>query len=185
MQFLISIAHSLALFDRKKRTLFIVGVISAALALLGGLVGFLYYQKQNQIATIKALYAQVKKNDALITRHEKVEDEQARVLQLLEDNKGFTLKTFFEQLCQDQKINPEEGWETESRSVPGNETFDEILLKASFKGQTTQKLIQFIQAIENKEIVYLKEVDITKDGAKKIKFSVVLATKKRKQFWDN
>jgi len=114
-----------------------------------------------------------------------VRAEEERIKALLDDNKGFSIKTFFETLTLDQKLKPELGWDTEVRSIEGNDTFDEIILTATFKKQTTQSLVSLLNVLERSEIVYIKELDIKKEEKKTISFEIILATKKRKQFWED
>jgi len=178
-------ASRIARQSAKEHQTFLLISLAVATALLGGMIYFLYSQQDTTIEALKALAEQIKKNDALIATSERIHAEEERVKTLLEDNKGFSIKTYFESLTHDQNMKPEPGWDTETHAIENNDTFDEIVLTAQFKNQTTQSLVAFLGIIEESEIVYIKELTIKKDGPKTIVFELTLATKKRKQFWED
>jgi len=104
--------------------------------------------------------------------------EEQRLKDILDKNKDFTMPGFFEQFCREQNIVPEQGWNP--LSEPVNDKFDEIILKATFKGLSTEKLVKIIEALDKKEIVYIKQLEIHNEGENKINVDLTLATKKYK-----
>ncbi|MDQ5940865.1 MAG: hypothetical protein QG632_591 [Candidatus Dependentiae bacterium] len=185
MNLLDTISDAIAQQHKKQHRIFIAATAAIIAAMLGGIVYFLYAERESNIQLINELKEQSKKNDALMAKSERIKAEEERVQTLLEINKGFNIKTFFETLTSNQKLKAEPGWDTERRDIDGNETFDEIVLAATFKGQTTQSLVSLLGTLENNEIVYIKELEIKKDGKKTISFELTIATKKRKQFWED
>ncbi len=185
MSFLETIIQTITQQTSKQHQVFLISVMSVAFASIGGIIYFLYTQRATDVATLIALQEVSQKNNVLIGKSEKVRAEAERISGLLEENKGFSIKTFFESLTQEQKLKPEQGWGTEIRSIEGNDTFDEIILNATFKNQTTQALVGLLGVLDNNEIVYLKEVEIKKETPKTITFVLTIATKKRKQFWED
>jgi ATP-dependent Lon protease len=184
MNFLETIATHIASQNTKQQQIFIAAVLCSIALLIGGSLTYLYMQRASDIETIIQIQEQIKKNELLMAQSERIKAEEERIKELLDENKGFSIKTFFETLMLDQKLKPELGWETEVRSIEGNDTFDEIILTAQFKKQTTQSLIALLNVLERNEIVYIKELDIKKEEKKTISFEIILATKKRKQFWE-
>jgi hypothetical protein len=185
MNFLETIAATIAAQNNKQHVLFISFALGGMTLLMGGCLAYLYMQRAHDIETITQIQEQIKKNEILIIQSERVKAEEERIKALLDENKGFSIKTFFETLTSDQKLKPELGWDTEVRSIEGNDTFDEIILTATFKKQTTQALVSLLNVLERSEIVYIKELDIKKEEKKTITFELILATKKRKQFWED
>ncbi|MDQ5890386.1 MAG: hypothetical protein QG604_260 [Candidatus Dependentiae bacterium] len=185
MSFLETIADTISQQTKKQHKIFILTIGSLLSLSLIGIVYFLYAQRDGDIQTITSLYEQIKKNDSLMAKSERTKAEEDRVQALLESYKGFSIKTFFETLTSEQKMKAETGWETATCNIEGNETFDEIVLAATFKGQTTQTLVSLLNALETHENVYIKELEIKKEGKKNITFDLTIATKKRKQFWED
>lgn len=185
MNFLDTIADQIARQNNKQHQTFIATILGVALLCLGGIVYFLYTQQAGDITTLTELYDASKKYDALIMKNEKIKAEEERIKALLEENKGFSIKTFFETLTREQKLTAEAGWDTEIRGIEGNDTFDEVVLSATFKNQTTQSLVALLGVLDTNEIVYIKELEIKKEAKKTISFTITIATKKRKQFWED
>jgi hypothetical protein len=185
MNFLETLASSIASYNKKQQLIFIAATLGCVAVLIAGSLTYLAIQRAADIETITHIQECIKKNDILLMQSERVRAEEERIKALLDDNKGFSIKTFFETLTLDQKLKPELGWDTEVRSIEGNDTFDEIILTATFKKQTTQSLVSLLNVLERSEIVYIKELDIKKEEKKTISFEIILATKKRKQFWED
>ncbi len=96
----------------------------------------------------------------------------------MEKNKDFSLNQYFETFYKAQAIKPEDGWSSSTTIL--NAQFDEVELPATFKGQTTQKLVSILQEIEKQEIVYVKDLKVRADKNKTIVFDIVLATLRKK-----
>ena len=185
MNFFETIAETIAHQSKQRHKVLVTSVLGGVFMVCGALLYFFYTHREADVQTITSLQEQSKKNDALISKSACIQAEADRIQALLESNQGFSIKTFFESLMQEQKLKPEPGWETETHSIEGNDTFDEIALPASFKGQTTQTLVNLLGALEHNNIVYIKELEIKKEGAKNISFQLTIATKKRKQIWED
>ena len=185
MNFLESLSQTIAHQNQKQHHIFLGIFLGSIVGLAGGIIVYTYMQRDADCATITLCQEQTKKNDMLIAHSNRIKAEEERIQALLDENKGFSIKTFFETLILDQKLTPEPGWDTEARSIEGNETFDEIILTALFKNQTTQSLVTLLHVLETHEIVYIKELEIKKEAKKTISFEIIIATKKRKQFWED
>jgi len=185
MNFLDTITQTISRHNTKQHQFFLAAVMGTAVAVLVGIIYFLYTQRATDIETLLSLQEASQKNNVLIMKSDRIKLEEDRIKGLLEENKGFSIKTFFETLTLEQKLTPEPGWDTEIRSIEGNDTFDEIVLNATFKNQTTQKLVTLLTVLDNNEIVYIKELEIKKEPKKVITFTLTIATKKRKQFWED
>ena len=176
---------ALTRLDRRKFHLYLGSILLAIAGLSGGIVYWLYSSRAQQIISLTQLQEISSKVDVAIRNHEKISAEEERIQALLEEHKGFSIKTYFEQFCREHSVTPESGWDTESRSIEGNDTFDEIILPAQFKNQTTQGLVSLLSSLNNNEIVYIKELEIKNDGNQTMSFDLTIATKKRKQFWED
>ena len=154
--------------------IFLAGVVVCA-----GLLIYQIYSKQSELLnTIKQLKNLSKNTVKIIEDNRRMIKAEQRLKELLEKNLGFTMKGFFEQFCREQEINADPGWDTRTETI--NDKFDEITLTAVFKGQTTEKLVKVLTALEQKEIVYIKELTLRNENNSKITFTLTLGTKQNK-----
>lgn len=184
MEFLTQLITTISGLDRKKLHLYL-GVTLGGISLCTfGLWYTLHTRRNTQIEALKQLHDQSQKNDLIIRKSEHIKKEEDRVQLLLDENRGFSIKTFFEEFCREHGLQAEAGWGSETRSIEGSETFDEVLLSTTFTKQTTQSLVALLSSLDNNEIVYIKELEVKREGASHIGCNLTIATKKRKQFWD-
>jgi hypothetical protein len=146
------------------------------------LTGMILYYVNN---TSEELIAKIKKIDDLsqkvsivLATYEKMRVQEDRYQSVIEKNKDFTLNGTFEQFCREQNLTPEPGWVSRNDSI--NEKFDEISLPAHFKGLTTEKLVSFLDGIDKKELIYVKELKIKNAGSRQISCEITIATNKYK-----
>lgn len=146
-----------------------------------GGIYFIYTEKEELINKIKATKRLVLKTSNLVQTYEKMQKEEDKLQKLLEQEKDFNIKTYFEEFCSKQQITPEGNWEAITQELPGSEKFDESVISATFNNQTTKKLIDILQALNEKTIVYIKDLIIKSEDNKKISFDITIATKKFKR----
>ena len=156
-----------------------LGLFLGVVTIIVAMIAYYTYSKSSfLVSEIKKLEILVGKSSKIIAQNEKLEEQEQQLQQLLEQNKEFSMKTFFEQFCSQQGITPDAGWETINLPVEGNDKFDEVSLSATFKNQTTQNLVKVLEALDKKEIIHIKELSIKNAGNKKITFDITIATKK-------
>jgi hypothetical protein len=178
MDVLNKIATYIQNLDRKQfQRLLLISLLATAM-IIGMLTYFVQQQKSDLIAYITQLHTLTDKSFKIIAENKKMAKEEQRLKEILDKNKDFSMKGFFEQFCREQNIVPEQGWDARTESV--NEKFDEMVLPATFKGLNTEKLTKIIEALDKKEIVYIKALTIRNDEEKKINAEITLATKKYK-----
>jgi len=185
MEFFDSLATYIVQLDRKKFNTYAAALLGGIFLAGCGSVYFFYNKRTTLLAQLDALYKQAEQNNKIVHSFEKVKKEEERIQTLLENNKGFSVKSFFEQFCSEHKVTPEPGWDTEVRGIEGNEQFDEVVLPATFKKQSTKELVTLLNSLEANEIVYIKELDIKKEENNTISFNLTIATKKQKRFWQD
>ncbi|MBU4269567.1 hypothetical protein KJ644_01555 [Candidatus Dependentiae bacterium] len=144
-----------------------------------GLSYFFYTENSDLITRIRDINKLKIKIQNIETRYKKIQMEEDRLQKLLEEDKDFNLRKFFEEFCSQQNISPEPNWDTQE--TVASDKFDEIKISAIFKNQTMQKLVEIIEELNKKGIVYLKELKIENQNNGKITFYIDLATKKFKQ----
>jgi len=164
--------------DTKQSQKFILITLSAVTICVCGLTYFIQEKKDELITKITQLNKLAEKAARIIVDNKKMTEKEFHLKDILDKNKDFTIKGFFEQFTRDLGITAESGWETRSETI--NEKFDEVTLPAVFKGQTSESLVKFLETLDKNEMVYLKELSIKKEAQGKITFDVVLATKQYK-----
>jgi len=158
-----------------------LGIImgSAALITLGS-VYYIYYTSNHSLAYIKQIQSLAEKSAAILASNERIQHEENRIQEILSQNKDFDIKSYFEQFCREHKITPEPNWGTTVNPIEGNNKFEEIILSATFKNETTKTLAKILDTLDKNEIVYLAELAIKKENDK-IAFDLVIATKKMRR----
>ncbi|MCB9493030.1 MAG: hypothetical protein H6679_02030 [Epsilonproteobacteria bacterium] len=126
--------------------------------------------KQSQLLT--------KKVAQILAQNERMSKEEERLRRLLDQNQGFTIKSFFEQFVQQQGIAPDPGWDARAQNV--NDQFDEVLLRATFRNMTMEKLVTVLDTIDKNPIVYVHEVSMRRAENKTMVVDLTLATKRYK-----
>jgi regulator of replication initiation timing len=153
-------------------------VIGLIFFLAIGLSYFFYTQNSDLITRIKDTDKLKIKIQNIITKYDKIKIEEDRLKKLLDEDPNFNIRKFFEEFYTQQGITPEPNWDNEERL--DFDKFEEIKISATFKNQTTQKLVSIIEELNKKGIVYLKGLKIENQGNSKITFYIDLATKKLK-----
>ncbi|MCK4650770.1 hypothetical protein KAT08_01215 [Candidatus Babeliales bacterium] len=161
---------------KKYLTIFLIVTVFLAVG-----TTYYFYDKNNKlILQIKKLDGLIKQTIKLIKEHKTIKGKEKQLEKLLEKNKDFDIRSFFESFCKEKHITPEPAWDTTTIPLESDK-FDEIELTATLKNLTTQKLVEIIQSLNKKEIIYIKEITITNEKNKTITIDITLAAKKYKK----
>ncbi|MBD3273293.1 hypothetical protein GF385_03010 [Candidatus Dependentiae bacterium] len=162
-----------------EKNLILILVIIAFSSL--GITYFIYTKSNSLIQKIKSTKKLTFKTQNIIETHLKMQKEEEKLQKILEKEGDFNIQTYFEKFCASLNITPEGNWETLTQELPGSDKFDEVSLNATFKNQTTKKLIEILEELNKKDIVYIKELIIKNENNKKIMFDIIIANKKLKK----
>ncbi len=160
--------------DFQKQLIALLSIVSIVVC---GIVFFVYRKSSTKISHIKQIHKLAQKAAVVLSNNARIEKEEKRIEKILIENKDFNIKSYFEQFCREHDITPEPGWDTTTNPIETNEKFDEVLLPATFKNQTTKTLAPLLEDLDKKEIVYIKELTIKKEEDT-ITFDLTIATKK-------
>lgn len=147
-----------------------------------GMVYFIHSKSVELLSEIKRLESFANKATSILEENQKMEVEEQRIQAMLDADRNFNIKSYFEGFCQSQGL-PSQGW-GEARTEELNDKFDEVSLTASFKGQTTEKLVHILEDFYKKEIIYIKSLNVKQEPDKKISFNITIATKSLKSGFD-
>lgn len=149
---------------------FLVGVFLCVLMIM--YLSFSY--SQELVIKIKKLEVLANKSSKVLAEYQRLMLEQEQLHDLFAKEKEFNIKIYFEQFCKQQGITPVKGWDTTSKNI--NPQLTEILLNATFKGMTMEKVVSILDAFEKKEVVYIKELSIRAEGNKMLTCEIQLST---------
>ncbi len=180
MEFLAKIAAYIQNLEHKQFKNYLLMSLLGVACAAGGIVYYIQLKNIELINKFKQVQSLTEKAYKIIADNRAMVKDEKRFKEQLDNNKDFTIQSFFEQFCREQSLTPEPNWNPRSEEV--NEKFDEITLPATFKGLTSDKLVQVLDALDKKEIVYIKELTLRKEEASKITCDIIIATKKYKSF---
>jgi len=178
MEFLIKIARFVQNLNKKQFEQYLIATIVGIIILIAAILYYVYNTSSALLIHIKQLETLAKKSAHILSDNQRVQQQEERFKQMLEKNPDFRLNSFFEQFCRDMNITPEVGWSDHSEQI--NDKMDEISIPATFKNQTTETLVKFLENLDQKEMVYTKELRIRSEANKKITFDISIATNRYK-----
>ena len=120
-----------------------------------------------------------KLNSYLLAENERIQQVEKKARTLIDQNKNFALKSFFETFYKEQGLSPENGWRDQIDE--SNPSYNETSLAVTFKGQTTESVVKILTALEKNPMIYVKDLTLKHEGSKKISLEISLATKNLKQ----
>jgi len=178
MEFLVKIAQFIHALNKKEFEKYLIATL-VGIALLTGAISYYIYTKSSALLVqIKTLENLANKSAQILADNQRVQQQEDRFKQMLEKDPDFTINGFFEKFCRDMDISPETGWVARSETI--TDKMDEISIPATFKGQTTEKLVKVLDALVKKEMVYTKELRMRSEPNKKITFDITIATNRYK-----
>lgn len=158
-----------ALFQR-----YLIILLASVGVLALGITYYTYTSSAELVDQIKRIGTLSTKSAEIIAQEASLQQEQKRLLEIFDKEKDFNIKIYFEQFCKEQVITPELGWGDSIIEI--NDKISEIILRATFKGQNTEKLVRVLDALNKKEIIYVKEVTVRNEPSNRISFDLKFAT---------
>ncbi len=174
-----NISEQIQRLPKKDLEKYIIIILATTSVVLGGIIYYIYNTSMHLTDQIKRTSTLASKSVNILKKYEALQEEENRLQDLLAKHKDFNVKIYFEQFCKEQNITPEPGWNTTVDTI--NEKFEEVTLPASFKGQTTEKLVTILEKLNKNELLYIKYLAVRAEkNTKKITFDITLATKRIK-----
>jgi hypothetical protein len=179
MNFLEKLAKQIKITKEKDLRKYLFLII-ACIFTITAVITYIIYNKNVELVTkMKSLDRLILKTNRILADNNAIEKKEQSIKKLIQYNKNFDIREYFEQFCKDQKIKiPLEDWDSKIQPVEGSDEFNEVILEAKFKNQTTEKLIHIIQELNKKQIVYIKALELENTGKKTININVTLAAKR-------
>jgi hypothetical protein len=178
MEFLIKISDFVQSLEPKQFQKYVIVALGCAAVIIGSLIYYVHNHTASLIDKMKSIERAANKSAQLILDAQKLKEQEDHIQKILDKYQNFDIQGDFEQFCKEQNIVPEPGWASSVETI--NAKFNEEVLAATFKNQTTQKLVTYLEALEKKEIIYIKGLSVKNEKDKKISFDISIATKKRR-----
>lgn len=183
MELVVKIANYLQSLSKKEIQQYIFVFLCGTLFVALGTIYYIHSKSIALLGEIKKLEVLANKSIGILEENQNMDEEERRIQVLLDQNKDFNIKSYFESFCQAQGL-PNQGW-SDSRTEEINDKFDEISLRASFKNQTTEKLVKVLDELYKNKIIYIKNLNVKQESGKsasekKISFDITIATKAMK-----
>jgi hypothetical protein len=179
MDIIIKFATYLNGLTKKQFHKFVIMIIGVAFLIILGMIYFINQKSIDYLNQIKLFENLSNKAVTILEENQKMENEALRIQAILDQNKEFNIKSYFEAFCQQNNLIANQGWDTRTDEL--NDKFDEILLSASFKGLTTEKIVAIVEEFYKKEIIYIKSMNIKQEQEKKVSLDITIATKSVKR----
>jgi hypothetical protein len=170
--------------SRKEFNKYLITTLACVAVLSLAMTYYIYSKSSALVEEIKKLNVQSRTVEKIFAQNKVLQNEEEMIKKLLKKDPNFNMRSFFEKFYTKHKIKPEPNWKPEDGDIiPGTELgvkYQEVILRATFKGQTMQKLVTLLKEIYKDPIIYLKAIEI--NGEKnKINFELTLATKRYKK----
>ncbi len=165
--------------SKKEFERYLIIFLALILVLALGIVYYISSRSATYVEQIISLQRLSDKTAYVLAENDQLLQEQQRIQSLFEQEKDFDIKVYFEQFCKQQSITAEAGWNATSSDI--GDKFTETVLQVTFKGQSMQKIIEIIDALDKKETTYLKEVTIRSEPNQKITTELRIGTVRPKK----
>ena len=180
MEFLRPLKDVILSFTNTELLLWIYGYL-AAVVFMAGLYLFLHTRSiQEMHVQYQGINKSRKHLQVVLSEYQAVKQQQLQVDEIVKKDKNFYLKKYYQDLIASVGIIATGDATISDQKLENGYSLE--LLQARFASTTTQKLVEFLEKIEESARVYVKTIDITK-GAQPhtIAVALVLATIKPKE----
>ena len=172
--------------DKRRFMIYFVTLLFTIFLITGGITYVIHVKGTNLVAHIRNFQKITRDAREITYLYETIQDRKQGIIDALEQEQDFELKSFFASFCKENNIKPESNWSTIATSIEGNEFLEEISLAAIFNNFTMQKCVALFEALEKKDIVYIKNMTISKEGedkktSKTVSLDLAIATLKYRQ----
>lgn len=144
------------------------------------MAGIIYYHhsKTTELRmALQKIYANQEEAKIILERSKVVQKQSDAVNSLLDEDKNFRLKNYFDEVVSKVNLTKYQVKEAEISEEILQKLYTEIKINVQFNGISTKQLCELLQSIEQKQRVYTKELSIIqKNGS--LLVTVTIATLK-------
>lgn len=166
--------------DEKQFYLYLGGLLGAIFLSIVLIISLFYRNVSYYKKQIALVNEQRQEIQTLLQKNFRVDQQQAKVNQLLAENENFKIGGFFDELLAKLQLANKK---VSSRVFPleVNPEYRELVLEARFAGMTMQQLCVLLNDMRANKLVYPKDLEITKSKTPRtIDVTLVIATLQHK-----
>ena len=176
MELLKQLQNRIIHFERKEFYQYAGALFGAVFIVILGLV-YYYFSKTSELhSTLKKLNKNRQEVQQLLQEYKIVEKQKEAVNDMLDEERNFKLKSFFDNLTTQFNLRNQQQKEAEVTEELLHKKYTEIRLTAQFRQITMQQLCELLNGIEQKQRVYTKELVITKTKGAALDVILTIAT---------
>ncbi|MFC1854487.1 hypothetical protein ACFLY6_01300 [Candidatus Dependentiae bacterium] len=154
-----------------------------SVAAFGLLAGFVLYKISSYsgdlIKKISKNQSLSKQATDLLTRRKSIESREFAFASLCEEKSiPGGLIPFLNDFFRENAVNPASGWQDtlETIAVPKSDKFEEQRIQVSFRGQTTEQMVNLLDSLYNETMVMIREIEVNREG-NSLKVNLLIATR--------
>ncbi len=178
MSFFSNLYTRIMSFEKK---LFYQGIIVFFGALVAIIVGMLIYY-YTTVFGLKSQLIKTKRQQeeirSLLGQFTQLQEESKNVNAVLEEEKNFKIKNFYDSLLQQQNLQGSQLKEAEIQEENLRNRYTEIKLTSHLHQLSTEQLCNLLDALEKKARIYVKDLSITKTRNNNLDVVLVIGTLK-------
>lgn len=167
--------------DKNSFRMYLIFFLGTIVLLSGTMIYYINNKSHSLIAEIKSMQKAALDTNQIIKKYQAIQFQKKTTQNLLDKEQDFEIKSFLEAFYRKHQLKPESTWIAVATPLSGNDQIEEITLQATFKGQTTEKLVKILQSLGEKEIVHIKNLKVTKEAKETISFDLTVSTFRYRQ----
>lgn len=174
-----SLQEHISKLELKIFYIYCAAIAAATIIFIGGMIWRFYSKIDDIKRSIETVNEQRDEVQKILEKLSSVTKQRKAVDELLKQNKDFTIGGYFKDLVSELRLEQKKGTEHPIVHHPTpDEKYIEATLSAEFSGIDMKELCDLLEKIEQNELVYTKELSITrsKKTANKIDISLMIAT---------
>lgn len=155
-----------------------LAIYLGSLLFIMGSIMYYHHSKTSELRmSLQKMYKNQQEAKVILERVKVVQKQSDEVNSLLDEDKNFRLKNYFDEVVSKVNLTKYQIKDAEISEEILQKLYTEIKINAQFNGITTKQLCELLQAIEQKQRVYTKELSIIqKNGS--LLVTVTIATLK-------
>ncbi len=156
-----------------------LGAALLGIALIAGSMIYIIRSKSEGLAiTMTNLRSLARKVSYITQEYQTIQFQKKKLQDLLAKGKTeeFEIKSYFENFTRTNDVKPESDWNVITTPFPNNVLLEELSLKATFNNITMKKLVELLSELEKKEIVYIRDIKLSRKQGQTISCELTIAT---------
>jgi hypothetical protein len=164
-----------------EKKLFYRGVITffgTIILLIGAMLAYYYttvYSLKSQLVKTKRQQEEIR---LLLGQFTQLQEESKKVNDVLEEEKNFKIKSFYESILQQQNLQNSQLKEAEIQEENLRSRYIEIKLTSHLQQLSTEQLCTLLETLEKKARIYIKDLSIVKIRNNNLDVVLVIGTLK-------